>query len=407
MMIFKAPDILIPKDIYDYKKWSVVACDQFTSESEYWEQLDSECGDISTLRIVYPEVYLGKDEDNRIKNINKTMKKYLDDSIFREIKGSYILVERTTNYKHKRLGLMIAIDVEQYNFTPLSYAPIKATERTVIERIPVRVKIREGALLECPHIMLLMDDFKREIIEPLYRNRDKLEKLYDFDLNMNGGHLTGYKVTDIEAINSKLIKLIDKDVLTKKYGKADNPFLFAVGDGNHSLASAKACWDKIKGSIVDKENHPARYALCELVNLYDDDLIFEPIHRVMFNVDNAFIKQLITAFKGTGKANIVYNEVRTEFNINESVPMAIAEIQGFLDDYLKINKKASIDYIHGEENTIKVAKKQNGVAILMPTIRKNELFKYVLDKGVLCRKAFSMGEAEEKRYYMESKKIKV
>jgi len=406
-MIVKAPKILIPKKEYDYTKWAVVACDQFTSQQDYWDNLDRECGDVSTLRIIYPEVFLGVDEDKRINSINNKMAEYLEKGIFNEIDDSYILVERTTSYNHKRLGLIISIDVEQYDYKPLTKAPIKATERTVEERLPVRIKIRENAPLETPHVMLLMDDINREIIEPLYLERDKMDLLYDFELNQKGGHIRGYRVKDTEKVNKKLNKLIDKDVLREKYGTSDNPFLFAVGDGNHSLATAKACWSKIKDTVEDKENHPARYALAELVNLYDDDLVFEPIHRVMFNVGEDFTDKLKEVSKGKGKAYIVSKGVKSEINIPESKPEAIAKIQEFLDEYLKQNKKAGIDYIHGEEYTLEVAKKGKGVAILMPTIEKKELFRYVLERGVLCRKAFSMGEAEEKRYYLECKKIKV
>lgn len=406
-MILKTPNILIPKDEYDYTKWAVVACDQFTSQIDYWDKLDQECGDISSLRIVFPEVHLGKDEESRINSINNTMQQYLDNDIFREIKDSYVLVERTTSYGNKRLGLMIAVDVEQYDYTPLSKAPIKATEMTVEERIPVRVKIRENAPLELPHIMLLMDDVSKSIIEPLYNNRDELEVLYDCELNMKGGHITGYRVKNVEEINSKIMQLIEKKTLIDKYGVDDNPFLFAVGDGNHSLATAKACWDKIKHNVEDKENHPARYALCELVNLYDEDLKFEPIHRVMFNVGDDFVEQLAKVTDGPDKAYIVNKGQRQEISIPKSKAEAIADIQEFLDEYLHKNKASSIDYIHGEEHTLEVARNHNGVAILMPTIEKNELFKYVMTKGVLCRKAFSMGEAEEKRYYIECKKIKV
>lgn len=406
-MIIKTPEIFIPKDDYDYTKWAVIACDQFTSQRDYWDKLSSDCGDISTLRIVFPEVYLGKDETSRISKINNTMQEYLDKDIFNKITDSYILVERTTSYGHKRLGLVISIDIEQYDYKPLTKAPIKATEMTVEERIPVRVRIRENAPLELPHVMLLMDDINKSIIEPLYEMRDNYEKLYDFDLNMNGGHIIGYRIDDVKSVNDKIMSLIDRTILKNKYGVDDNPFLFAVGDGNHSLATAKACWDKIKDKVEDKENHPARYALCELVNLYDDDLLFEPIHRVMFNVDNDFIEELKKQSTGSEKSYLVYKGIRHEFNISSFKPEAIADIQRFLDHYMANHNDAGIDYVHGEEHTLEVACKHNGVAIMMPTIEKNELFKYVLTKGVLCRKAFSMGEAEEKRYYIECKNIKV
>lgn len=405
-MILKTPKILIPKKQFNLTKWAVVACDQFTSQKDYWDKLDKECGDVSTLRIIYPEVFLGENEKERIDKINKTMIEYLNKGIFEEINDSYILVERTTGYGHKRLGLIISVDVEKYDYKPLSSAPIKATEKTVEERIPVRVKIRKNASLELPHVMLLMDDIEKNIIEPLYKQRKQYELLYDFELNMNGGHLRGYRIRNTKDINDKIMNLINKDVLKAKYGISDNPFLFAVGDGNHSLATAKACWEKIKEYTEDKENHPARYALCELVNLYDDDLIFEPIHRVMFNVDDNFVEEFVNVSQGPDKAYIVYKGEKIEYNVNQSKPEAIYNIQTFLDNYMLKHNNARIDYIHGEDNTVKVAKENNGVAILMPKVKKSELFKYVLTKGVLMRKAFSMGEAEEKRYYMECKRIK-
>ncbi len=406
-MIYKAPDILLPNSDIDYSKWACVACDQFTSQPEYWQELDKFCGDYSTLRIVYPEVYLGLNEQERIACINKNMQDYLNKGIFNEHKNTYILIERTTSYGNKRIGLMLAVDLEKYEYKPLSYAPIKATELTVKERIPVRVKIRENAVIETSHIMLLMDNAERDILEPLYENRDNLEKLYDFQLNMNGGTLKGYKVTDNQELEAKLNRLISKDVLMSKYGVDDNPFLFAVGDGNHSLATAKACWDKIKDTVNDKENHPARYALAELVNIYDEDLKFEPIHRVMFGVGAEFVSDFMSKVsRGEDSAYIVYNGVRIAFQIDSFKPQAIADIQAYLDDYLANHYEASIDYVHGEKYTIDVATQHNGVAILMPTIAKSELFKYVLTRDVLCRKSFSMGEAEEKRYYVECKKIK-
>lgn len=403
-MIIKTPDILIPKEEYDYNKWAVVACDQFTSQKDYWNELDQNCGDISALRIIFPEVFLGNGEEERIANINSTMQEYLDKGIYREIKNSFILTERVTSYNNKRIGLVIAVDVEQYDYKPLTNAPIKATERTVEERLPVRVQIRKDAPLETPHIMLLMDDIEKSIIEPLYEKRKQFELLYDVKLNMNGGHIRGYKVPNADEIIAKIMRLIDKDTLLEKYNRSDNPFLFAVGDGNHSLATAKACWDKIKDSVGS--DHPARYALCELVNLYEDDLVFEPIHRVMFNVNDSFIDELKNASKGNDITYIEYKGKKQAINVSDFKPQAIAEIQEFLDRYIKDHEGVEIDYIHGEEHTRKVALDNGGVAIFMPTIEKKELFQYVLNKGVLCRKAFSMGEAEEKRYYIECKKIK-
>ena len=282
--VVKVSDILIPKNNVDLKKWAVVACDQFTSQPDYWKNVEKYCeGAPSTFNLIYPEVYLNEDKEKRISAINSSMEAYLADDLFRVVKDSFILTERDTKYQKGRLGLMMAVDLETYDFTPFAPAYIRATEGTIIERIPPRVQIRRHASLELPHIMLLIDDRDKSVIEPLFENRDKLELLYDTDLNMGGGHIRGYKVENVDEVKQKLYALLDESAQTEKYGKVTN-FLFAVGDGNHSLATAKAHWDEIKGDISADvwADQPARYALVEVENLHDDAIKFEPIHRVVF-----------------------------------------------------------------------------------------------------------------------------
>ena len=262
MKTVKVENILLPKDGVDFEKWAVVACDQFTSQPEYWEKLAAYVGNApSTLNLIFPEVYLSDNRENRIKKINENMYKYLDENVFKEIKDSFVLVERDTPYEKGRLGLMMAVDLEEYDYTPFAPVAIRATEGTVLERIPPRVEIRRHAPLELPHIMLLIDDREHSVIEPLYENREKLELLYDTNLNMNGGHVRGWRVPDTAAVLEKLYALTSDEVQIKNYGKVTN-FLFAVGDGNHSLATAKAHWDEVKVGLsgADRETHPARYA---------------------------------------------------------------------------------------------------------------------------------------------------
>lgn len=407
MKTVKVQNVLLPKDGVDFEKWAVVACDQFTSQPDYWEKLASYVGDApSTLNLIYPEVYLSCDRENRIKNINANMRKYLDGGIFREIKDSFILVERDTPYQKGRLGLMMAVDLEEYDYTPFAPVQIRATEGTVVERIPPRVEIRRHAPLELPHIMLLIDDRDFSVIEPIYENRDGLELLYDTDLNMNGGHLRGWRVPDTDAVLEKLYALVSDENQMKKYGKVTN-FLFAVGDGNHSLATAKAHWDEVKAGLSDKEKeaHPARYALVEVENLMSPALKFEPIHRVVFGADEEFIKELSSKISGGRKIRAFTKDKEyTLFAPDDSID-AIKEIQDFIDERVKADACIEVDYIHGENYLGRVVKERGGVGIVMPAPEKTNLFDFIIRRGIMPRKSFSMGEAEEKRYYFEAKKI--
>lgn len=408
----KVPKILLPNGNIDMSKWSVIACDQFTSQPDYWNRVAQVVGDSpSTLKIIYPEVYLEMgDKQDRIKSINDNMQKYLNGGVFEEFEG-FILVERTAPDGQKRFGLVIAVDLEDYEYTPENNALIKATERTVVERLPARIEVRKGACLESPHIMMLMDDRKSKIIENLHKNADKFQLAYDFTLNMGGGSIKGYKISGeiCNEIITAIDGLLSKQELIEKYGSA-KPILFAVGDGNHSLATAKECWNNIKSQLSDaeRENHPARYALCELVNLHDESLQFQPIHRAVFNVGEEFLQYMQTNLAklgGTNRVKVAYNGREYLWQVSDNASDAIADIQHYMDEYGKTCKAMMIDYIHGDEHLLNVAKENNAVAVFMPCLEKSGLFDYVVRRGVLPRKSFSMGHAEDKRYYLECRSL--
>ncbi len=414
MNIFKKADILIPKDV-DFSKWSVVACDQYTSEPEYWEEVkELTKNSPSTLNIVFPEVYLSEGE-GRISKINKTMEEYINDNIFAEYKNSLIYVERTVGNGKIRHGIVGMIDLEEYDFSKGSGSYVRATEGTVLERIPPRVKIRENAKLELPHVMILIDDRTKSIIEGLADKKNDFEKIYDFKLMKKGGHIEGYKISDAEA--DKVISSLEvlEEEYSSKYGdNSDSKLIFAVGDGNHSLATAKTCWENLKKNLTDEEqkNHPARYALCELVNLHDDSLEFEPIHRVMFGVDeDKFYTELekyydISYSDNGGQKFIAVSENREKeiYVKNPSSSLSVGTLQNFIDDYIKKNG-GEVDYIHGDDVTRRLGTTKGNMGFLLPVMEKNELFITVIKDGALPRKTFSMGEAHEKRFYLEAKKI--
>ena len=406
MKTLKPFDILLP-DAAEPEKFAVVSCDQFTSQRDYWEKLAAEVGDApSALKLIFPEVYLEDgDAKERIAAINATMQSYLDGGVFRTLKDSFVLVKRETAYGNTRLGIVAPVDLEEYSYVHPTEATTRETGGVAANRIPAPLAIRENAPIELPHVMLLIDDRDKSIIEPYYKKRGELEKLYDFDLNMNGGHLTGWRL-DAHEVMAKL------DVYAKKvrglYG-VDTDFVFAVGDGNHSLATAQAHWKNVrKGlSAEERENHPARFALVEIENLHCDGIVFEPIHRFVFGVDDAdFVLYMSTVLKGESRLKMFTTNMEYSIAVNANNTEAIAEVQDAIDAYVSSHPGASVDYIHGLENLHSVADSSDGVAVQMPCIEKAELFGYVAEHGNLCRKAFSMGEAEEKRYYFEAKKIR-
>ena len=415
---FKAANILIPKDA-DMYKWCVVACDQYTSEPDYWNEVTNIVGDSpSTLNLTLPEIYLeDADVEDRIKKINENMQEYLDKDLFTEYKDSMIYLERTQNDGKVREGLMGVVDLEDYSFEKGSQTLIRATEKTVIERIPPRMKVRENALLELPHIMILIDDEKKDIIESLKTKVTDSDVVYDTDLMQKGGHIKGYKLSDEVAneVIEKLGELADQDNFEKKYDVTDKGvLLFAMGDGNHSLATAKSCYEKLKETMSEEEylNHPARYALVELVNLHSEALEFEAIHRVIFDADvEDLVKSLNEYYtineEGNGqKFELItkdYDKVLYIENPKSNIP--VGSIQMFLDEYLS-NHAGKIDYIHGDDTTKEMASKEGNVGIIFEAMSKGDLFKTVILDGALPRKTFSMGHAHDKRFYLEARKIK-
>ena len=415
---FKAGNILIPKNV-DMHKWSVVACDQYTSEPKYWEEVENIVKDApSTLRLTLPEIYLNDTNvEDKIRKINETMIDYLNNDMFNEYENSMIYLERTQSDGKVREGLMGIVDLEDYSYEKGSQTLIRATEKTVIERIPPRMKVRENALLELPHIMILIDDEKKNIIESLKNEVSTNDLVYDFDLMQNGGHIKGYKLNEniINDIINKLSLLADKTYFEEKYNVTDKGvLLFAMGDGNHSLATAKACYEKLKETMSKEEylNHPARYALVELVNLHSPALEFEAIHRVVFDTNvNDLLDSLYKYYdineEGNGqKIELITKDFdKTLYISNPKSNIAVGSIQIFLDEYLKDNK-GSIDYIHGEDVTKNLAKNEGNVGFIFDAMAKEELFKTVILDGALPRKTFSMGHSYDKRFYLEARKIK-
>ncbi|MBR6646177.1 MAG: DUF1015 domain-containing protein [Clostridia bacterium] len=423
-MTFKRTDILLPKfskDSEKMKKWSVVACDQYTSEPEYWDEVCDYVGESeSTLKITVPEIYLNDAGiDERIKNVNSAMEKYIADDIFTEYKNSYIYVERTLANGVKRLGIVGAVDLEDYDYNKGSQTKIRATEGTVISRIPPRLKVRKDALIELPHIMMLIDDEACDIIESNSEIKDTFEKVYDFDMMQGSGHIAGYKMSDeaSEALSKKLLALDDIDAFNKKYDvKKDSPLIYAMGDGNHSLATAKAYYENLKSEIGEDKakNSPARYALCELVNLHDKSLEFEAIHRVVFEADgkafiDAFKKEYDVVVDETADGQtfeFVYDGKRSKITVkNPKEYLTVATVQKFMDEYFEKNN-GEIDYIHGEDVVLKLCEDKKNFGIIFDAMEKTDLYKSVILDGALPRKTFSMGEACDKRFYTECRKIK-
>ncbi len=427
------PEILLPKQI-DLNSWSVIACDQYTQDRPYWEKAASIAGDKpSTLRLIFPEVYLqDSDKESRIENIKKTMKDYLSGDVFAPAQNEFIYIERTTAYGRTRKGLLLAVDLETYEWKPFSKAFIRATEATVPERIPPRKKIRYGAPLESPHIMLLADDQSDELVGGT-GNLVKADKpLYDGDLQQNSGHISGWAVKD-EKVLAHVEKALE-NLAKQGTDKDGNTFLFAVGDGNHSLATAKAVWDEYKeklaaeGKTAELENNPVRYALVEVVNIYDAGLTFEPIHRAIFNQDNeklvSFLVEklggklsdcgdeasLLKAVGDKAQMGARFGFVRSvngkasyQLLETEITDLAISRLQPALDEFVSV--KEDIDYIHGSDEVCTLGKKDKTLGILLPPIAKDSFFATISGRGPLPRKSFSMGEASEKRFYVECRKL--
>lgn len=413
----RTPDLLLPKDGTDMQAWATVACDQYTSQPDYWNRVEAKAaGKPSTYHLMLPELYLEEaDVDARIAVINRTMESYLTDGAFKVLPETMMLVRRKTKYAPLRTGLVMAFDLEAYDFKKGSGSLIRATEGTVTERIPPRMKIRKDAAIEMPHIMILIDDPSCTVIENLAAAvaASGLAPAYDFDLMEEGGHIEGYAVSDpalVDGVMSGLSALACPETFCKKYGvPSDTPvLLFAVGDGNHSLASAKCHYE-------ENPNPKARYALAELINVHDAGIIFEPIHRVMFGVKTAdFLSELAAYFgdrvvTGEGEGHVIPYISGTErgaFTIDKSVhTLAVGALQEFIDVYLSRHPEAKVDYIHGDDTVAELATDGN-MGFILPAMDKNDLFKTVILNGALPRKTFSMGEACEKRFYLECREIR-
>ncbi len=434
------PQVYLPKSGTDLNKWAVIACDQFTSEPEYWHDVEKIVGDApSTLNLTFPEVHLEKPgEAGRIKSIQATMRKYMDEGILQPRDG-LIYVERTIAGKTRK-GIMLCLDLERYDYNKGSSSLIRVTEGTIVDRLPPRMKIRQGATMELPHILVLIDDPNHTVIEPLSAAKSKLEKLYDFDLMLDSGHLAGYAVNDDPSTGSgqdfenqvvaALRDLAKPETFAAKYGiDKDKPvLLFAMGDGNHSLATAKAIWEKIKSQVG--MDHPARYALVEIENVHDEGLEFEPIHRVLFGLK----KDIFAALESAFGANFSYTPVASaeemvkdvdsangekqaiglvgggkQFGVVEiahpSSNLAVGTLQSFLDAFLKDGGAEKNDYVHGADVIERLALQPGNAGFYLAGMHKSDLFKTVILDGALPRKTFSMGEAREKRFYMEARKI--
>ena len=415
---FSSAEILLPDfSTLPADRWAVVACDQFTSEPAYWEDARQLVADSpSTLHMILPEAYLSESEV-RIPTINRIMEQYVNDCLH-VYPDAMILTKRTQSDGSVRTGLVLAVDLEAYDYKKGAASLIRATEATVLERIPPRVAIRRDAPIELPHIMLLIDDPKGTVLEPLL-SAESDSLAYDTDLMLGGGHLTGYFLSKEQQARlcASLTALITPEGMGARYGDPTlAPLLFAVGDGNHSLATAKAAYEEIKEQIGVEAtaSHPARYALAEVVNIHDPALKFEPIFRVMFGIDPqevlASLSDYLEGLHGSAAAqSLTYCYASREGVLSIPSPvrqLTVGTLQDFIDDYLRTHPKASVDYIHGEESTRTLAKKENAIGFLFSGMEKSDLFRTVIFDGALPRKTFSMGHAQDKRYYMECRAIK-
>ena len=407
-------EILLPAPSVNPETWACIACDQYTSEPEYWDKAFAVAGDApSAIRLILPEYNL-KNSESLIPQIHSTMADYLAQGLLTPaVNPGFILCERTIA-SGTRLGLVCAVDLEQYYFEKGSLPLIRPTEQTITDRLPPRLKIRRGVPVELTHIMILIDDPDRTVLEPLQADKAALRKVYDFDLMMNGGHLAGWAVDSAEKLAQ-----VDRSLNALMDTKGEHPLLLAVGDGNHSLATAKAYWNEIREGLseAERENHPARFALCEIVNIHDEALLFEPIYRILTGTTRSAVMADWKAYAEAKGMSLAADGSDHRFTVvsadgEETVAVLNPEgaipcetIQKFLDAFLAKHPEAGIDFIHGEGSLRALAAKPETVGFLLPDIDKHSFFRDVEKLGVLPRKTFSMGEADEKRFYMEAKKI--
>lgn len=415
---FKPANILIP-DNTDMEKWAVVACDQYTGQPDYWKRVEETVGAAdSTLKLILPEVYLEDDDsDERIEKIHNEMNRILGSGTLKEYKDSLIYIERIQSDGKVRQGLIGKIDLEEYDYRKGSTSSVRATEATVVERIPPRIKVRQGAPMELPHIMILIDDENKTVVEPCEAIKNSAKAIYDFTLMENGGSICGYILDEklTASVMNALDKLNDNELFNKKYNLDGYPtLLYAMGDGNHSLATAKEFYEQLKRENPDKDmsQHPARYALVEIVNLHSPALEFEAIHRIVTNVSTDELMAEMTDALGLSEKkadqafNIILNGTEKTVYIHKPTSqLTVGSLQEFLDAYLK-KTEAKIDYIHGIDVVKSLAEQENSIGFILPDMLKSELFPTVIKDGALPRKTFSMGHAEDKRFYIECRKIK-
>ena len=405
---FGAADILLPENC-ELQRWAVIACDQFTSQPAYWKQVDALTEGVpSAGHLILPECRLSASTEETVACIHETMRKYIREDLLRAYPDSFLYIERTLHNGQLRRGLIGMVDLEQYDYSGEVDAAVRATEQTVSERIPPRMAVRRGAALELPHVLLLCDDERREVIETLTRRKEQLKKLYDFDLMLGGGHLAGWLVDGEEkqALRARIAAYEHRE----RQKHPDARLLYAVGDGNHSLATAKACFEELKAQHPDQDfsRHPARYALCELNNIHDPSQVFEPIHRIVKHCDpEKLIRDLAERFDTTEGTPVPWVSSGTSGVLRipeEGDLLPLALLQRELDRWLTEND-GELDYIHGDAALFALEHEQGSVGFRLPAIDKGSLFPGILSGGVLPRKTFSMGEAEEKRYYLEARRI--
>ena len=422
---FTAADILLPAAGVPLDSWACIAVDQFTSQPEYWQRAEHLAdGKPSTLHIVLPEAYLGTPQEaERLESIRRTMEEYRKSVLTRKVHG-YVYVERTQMDGTVRQGLVGAVDLDAYDYAKGSKPAIRPSESTVVERIPPRLKVRRGATLETPHVMMLADDPGCTLIEPIGARKSELKKLYEGELMQGGGHIAGWAVEDpamLAQIDAALAALGSQEAFDAKYPQARGakPLTLAVGDGNHSLAAAKACWEELKATLTpeERESHPARWCLAEVCNVHSPAIEIEPIHRVLFNVDCAAVLLSLITWSDSNMAGCSFGGSKQQpFTLagphmsnvlsfeDPTAPLTVGTIDEFIEYYLEHHKEARVDYVH-DEPAVRALCKKGAVAFLMPPFAKSDLFKGVVMGGVLPRKTFSMGHAEEKRYYVECRKI--
>lgn len=410
--IFRPADILIPKDA-DMTKWSTVACDQYSANPRYWDNVAELTANVpSTMHLMFPEAYLqSKDANSEAGNINNTMERYLNDGVFETLKNSYVYVERILPNNLLRRGLIGKIDLEYYDYSEDAVTPIRATEHTVENRLPARVEIRKNAPLEMPHIMVFIDDPADTVMACAGIAANEI--LYDFDLMCGGGHIVGKRISgpNADLVTAVLDELTEDEVLRKKYGHCCGAIIYAIGDGNHSLAAAKKCWNEIRDTLTptERQDHPARFALVELVNIHDEGVVFHPIHRTVFHIEPSVFasraEKSLFGDHGTEVTLVCGGLQEKKYIPADSIGQVIQKVDDFCHSF-SAEHNGEVDYIHGDAEAISFGSQPDAASILLPAMGKKQLFTSVMTTGVFCKKSFSIGEAPEKRYYLECRAIK-